>query len=282
MKKRIAEAYSADSPIYYICYDRPTFKEIHEPCHKLMYILEGRITMQTSQVQVASRAGEYMFAGKGDFSRIRTYPSAGGLFRMICFNITDKDVKSYLQYNLCPSVAEYSPVILRKLENRKLLDLLFSPVVQSIRHRCLPGQRWMWMKVQEAIHILTLTDKELSSFVLRFGAYPQKDLREYMEQNYMFNAPLCKFAEYSGRSLSTFRREFLQVFGTTPAKWLMDKRLSAAYRKMSEECLKPSAVYWEFGFETQAHFSRCFKQKYGCSPGKLTEAREMPQPDRGR
>ncbi|MCD8029792.1 MAG: hypothetical protein LUF85_02870 [Bacteroides sp.] len=129
MKKRIAEAYSADSPIYYICYNRPTFKEIHEPCHKLMYILEGRITMQTSQVQVASRAGEYMFAGKGDFSRIRTYPSAGGLFRMICFNITDKDVKSYLQYNLCPSVAEYSPVILRKLENRKLLELLFSPVV---------------------------------------------------------------------------------------------------------------------------------------------------------
>jgi len=272
----MTEVYTPESPIYYTCYDRPTFREIHEPCHKLIHILEGEIVMITAGTQVMSRAGEYLFVGQGDFTRIRMYPPSGGsrIFRMVCFNIMDKDIRSYLQYNIRPTVSDFSHIVLRKLSDRKLLDLLFSPVLLSIRTHCHPGERWMRMKVQEAIHILTLTDKELSSFVLHFGIYSQKDLREYMEKNYMFNAPLQKFAEYSGRSLSTFRREFQQVFGTTPARWLMERRLSAAYQKIQEEGLRPSAVYWEVGFETQAHFTRCFKQKYGRSPGALSGVKE--------
>jgi hypothetical protein len=36
------------------------------------------------------------------------------------------------------------------------------------------------------------------------------DLREFMLCNYMFNIPINKFAELTGRSLSTFQRDFLR------------------------------------------------------------------------
>lgn len=52
-------------------------------------------------------------------------------------------------------------------------------------------------------------------------------------------------------------------------KWLIDKRLEVAYHKIAEERQRPSDIYWELGFETLAHFSRKFKEKYHMSPSQL-------------
>jgi hypothetical protein len=37
------------------------------------------------------------------------------------------------------------------------------------------------------------------------------DLADYMEKNFMFNLPLEKFAYLTGRSLTTFKRDFSKI-----------------------------------------------------------------------
>jgi AraC-like DNA-binding protein len=45
-----------------------------------------------------------------------------------------------------------------------------------------------------------------------------------MEENFSFNLKLEEFARLSMRSLSAFKRDFQQVYQTSPGKWLLGKR----------------------------------------------------------
>ena len=44
------------------------------------------------------------------------------------------------------------------------------------------------------------------------------DLISFMEKNYMFNVPMEKFSYLTGRSLTTFKRDFQKVFKINSAK----------------------------------------------------------------
>ncbi|GAA4421505.1 hypothetical protein GCM10023187_57420 [Nibrella viscosa] len=94
----------------------------------------------------------------------------------------------------------------------------------------------------------------------------QTSLYEVMEANYMFNLSLEQYARIANRSLATFKREFTRVFQTTPAKWLMQKRLTYAQTLLQTTSMLVNDVAFESGFENNSHFSRVFKEKFGTSP----------------
>jgi AraC-like DNA-binding protein len=82
--------------------------------------------------------------------------------------------------------------------------------------------------------------------------------------------PIEKFGYLTGRSLSTFKRDFKKAFNTTPQKWLTEKRLRLAHYQLTEKRRKPIDVFYEVGFENLSHFSYAFKKQYGISPTELT------------
>ena len=91
------------------------------------------------------------------------------------------------------------------------------------------------------------------------------NLKDFMECHYQDNLPLEQLAQASGRSLSTFRRDFLKVFGTTLGKWLLTKRLEEAYVLIKEKKIKPSEFLLDLGFESFSHF----KAYFGIQPSIL-------------
>jgi len=95
------------------------------------------------------------------------------------------------------------------------------------------------------------------------------DLVEFMEKNYMFNLSLEKFGYLTGRSLTTFKKDFEKVFQSTPGKWLTHKRLQLAHYQILEKKRKPSDVYIDVGFENLSHFSFAFKKQFGYNPTSI-------------
>ena len=78
-------------------------------------------------------------------------------------------------------------------------------------------------------------------FQFPYNRYYQR--YNYNNENYMYNAPMERFAELSGRSLSTFRRECMARFGMPPNKLILGKRLEMAYEKLSHDDVRPSDIY---------------------------------------
>lgn len=125
------------------------------------------------------------------------------------------------------------------------------------------------IKREELLLILLRADPSLASVFFNFGAPAKIDLEEFMNRNFRFNISLERFAFLTGRSLSSFKRDFYKIFNDTPRNWLRKKRLDEAHFQLSKKHLKSSEVYLEVGFEDLSHFSYAFKKQFGYAPSEL-------------
>ena len=125
------------------------------------------------------------------------------------------------------------------------------------------------LKINEAISILRNIDPGIDHVLANFEEPHKIDLAAFMERNFMFNMPLEKFSYLTGRSLTTFKRDFHKAFGITPQRWLTHKRLERAHYLFTKNHRRPVEVCYETGFENLSHFSFAFKKQYGYAPTQL-------------
>lgn len=67
-------------------------------------------------------------------------------------------------------------------------------------------------------------------------------------------------------SLSTFKRRFAKIYGTSPNKWLLNKRMQRAADLLKQKDVNASEIYYELGYENLSSFVQSFKQIYGITP----------------
>lgn len=89
---------------------------------------------------------------------------------------------------------------------------------------------------------------------------------QIMEANFMFNLSIPQFARMANRSASAFKKEFSDYYGTSPGKWLTQKRLEHARTLIETSTKSVSEIAFDSGFENLSHFSRIYKERYGLSP----------------
>lgn len=196
-------------------------------------------------------------------------------FHTIHIRISVEEVEDYFLHNPCSLSAKSTEVSGRMVHlqpDHPLLHGLNLLLADGMRQ----GFRATWiftkMKIQECIHILVSLNEGMY-YWLSSRSHPQKiDLREFMEQNFCHNIPLEQLAVAAGRSLSTFRRDFVREFGLTPSRWLITRRLEEAYRLILAG-KRPGEILIELGFESFSHFTRCFRQQFGVLPSEVLAKR---------
>ena len=96
-----------------------------------------------------------------------------------------------------------------------------------------------------------------------------------MEANFFSNLSLDEFARLCARSLSAFKREFKNIFQTTPGKWLQEKRHEYSRYLLEISAFSIDEICEVSGFENRSHFIRVFKGKYGLTPGKFNMQKKI-------
>lgn len=91
-----------------------------------------------------------------------------------------------------------------------------------------------------------------------------------IETNVHSNLKLEEIAFLCNMSLSTFKRHFKTIYKESPGKWLQNKRLQKAKKILKEGNLKPSDIYFDFGYNNLSNFSIAFKTKFGVSPKDMS------------
>lgn len=267
MKELISEV-----PFFTPEYYKTTVRELFERKFKLIKVTSGKAEFSTQGKNLKANSGEYVFVTPGSFSRIKMIPALQKPFRMICLNISDKFIHLYLKQHPGGINTEGNAIsAFEKLEGNHWLDALYASLEHYISHKCQPDETLIDIKLNECMYILKMKYKQSLFAAIETEKTPLPSLEEFIAKNYMFNAPMQRFAELSGRSLSSFRRECLRIWGMPPAKVIMEKRLEEAFRLLTQEKKRPSEIYCELGFETLAHFSRCFKMRYGTAPTLLSK-----------
>ncbi len=151
----------------------------------------------------------------------------------------------------------------------KILNSYFTSLYSYFFSEREPLSHIIEIKFKELVYNLMASpgNRGISSYFMEVAKNKNTSIRYVMENNYTYNLSLNDFASLAYRSLSSFKRDFQDYYGTTPGRWLTDKRLQYAKRLLETTDKKISEVAFESGFENASHFTRAFKEKYTITPG---------------
>mgnify|MGYP001572356810 FL=1 len=78
---------------------------------------------------------------------------------------------------------------------------------------------------------------------------------------------LTALASSAGYSKAQFVRLFRRATGTSPHRYVLQRRLERARQLIESSSMPLAAVAHEAGFASQSHLSSTFVRAYGCTPG---------------
>ncbi|MGZ5134029.1 MAG: helix-turn-helix domain-containing protein, partial [Flavitalea sp.] len=114
--------------------------------------------------------------------------------------------------------------------------------------------------------LLSAPNGPLCSYFKSLCDRSKTSIRDIMEANFTYNLKLEEFAYLSGRSITSFKKDFINAFDCTPGKWLLKRRLEHAKYLLEVTDKNINELVFETGFENASHFIRVFKQAYGLAP----------------
>ena len=243
--------------------------EISLEHHVLVWFLSGEAKLVMADTSHTFGPGDIILFPRNQLATFINYPKNGWPFKSIILNLTIDRLKNfYSKKDFKITKIPYQPRIIT-FKKHPLLDSFLASIKPYFEMEDALPNEINSLKVDEAINILRAIEPEIDNLLANFETPGKINLTDFMEKNYMFNMPLDKFAQLTGRSLTTFKRDFKRAFLTTPQKWLTQKRLELAHYHLYEKKRKPVDVYFEVGFENLSHFSYAFKKHFGYSPTEV-------------
>lgn len=150
--------------------------------------------------------------------------------------------------------------------HRADVKTLFESILPCFETDANPSEEWLKHKMTEGIQAVLHTDFNLYASLFDFIDPWKIDLMDFMENNYTKDLSMAEMAYYTGRSLSTFKRDFKKYSDLTPEKWLIRRRLSAARELIRNGRRRVSQACFDVGFRNLSHFSKIYKETFGLTP----------------
>lgn len=238
--------------------------------HMLVWFISGETKIIQADKTYYFYANDIFLIPRNQPTTIINYPKNGLPHQTVVIHLTIERLKRFYEHIDFPQ---------KILPEQHIYSFSGHPLLTSYLNSLLPyfemnesfPEAIASLKITEAITIIRAINPDVDKVLSNFDAPGKIDLVSFMERNFLFNMPLEKLGYLTGRSLSTFNRDFKKHFNVTPQKWLIAKRLEFAYYQLKENSRKPKDLYLEVGFEDLSHFSFAFKKKYGIPPTQLSQ-----------
>lgn len=251
------------------CIEEKYFEEeVTLEYHAFARIISGEMKVIQGDKTSFFKPGDTMLFPGNQLSTLIKKPKDGLPYKAIVISLTPKRLTEFYLKNPFSSIKPETRNI-RTFDKHPLLESFFASLTPYFDLESELPEKIVSVKIEEALTILRTIDKTIDNYLIDFSHSEKINLVEFMEKNFMHNMKMENFGFLSGRSLTTFKRDFKKAFNETPQKWIIQKRLELAHYHLFEKKRKPIDIYLEIGFENLSHFSFAFKKHYGYAPTEL-------------
>ena len=218
----------------------------------LMYIKQGTLFLNIPNHTYVLHAGDLFFV---DTTRPYVYYNTSNEnIHFVWIHIGGKDAEVYYNYLLEKSKTHvYHPDHAYVTE---FIDFITRFCSHEINDPFLISSRIM--------HLLSQLNTSNDS-----PAYNLTAVIDYIQKNFSSKISLDELCKISNTSKSRFIHYFKETYGQTPYQYIINTRLSAAYRHLCYSNYSIEELAYSVGFNSPASFIDTFKKKYGISPGKM-------------
>ncbi|HVY74302.1 MAG TPA: AraC family transcriptional regulator [Puia sp.] len=245
------------------------FRNVYFASNALYYVEAGSAELHSGNISVNLEKGEIAIIKQHSRLDIEKKKDKNG-----------SDFKSIIFYLFPDFVADFTKKSNRTKESNSLtgniIHLGKQESLKSFAESLLPlfenkglKQTEIKEKTFAALDYLSKYNKQLLPFLKEYGKPLKIDLYEFMIHMEVNNYSVLELAQLTGRSLSAFKRDFYEVFETTPHQWLLHQKMDYAEKVLNAKQMKASDIYFMLGFNELSHFSAAFKKVKGISPSEV-------------
>jgi AraC-like DNA-binding protein len=237
------------------------------------FLLEGEKIVHLPGETIRIGAGEFLLIAGGNCLMTEKLSNTGE-YRSLLFYFDDSLLDDF--YHKYPSLAISgagdAPIVsfvadafVDNLLNSLELTLYQPPVLQSALQQLKLEELLLYLAERYPQQLGTIRQRPVADS-------SDRQLKAAVEGNVNHAITVEELAFLCNMSLSTFNRRFVRLYGTTPNKWLLQRRMEQAVALLNQR-EKPSAVYLKVGYENHSSFTQSFKQVYGMTPSDYQRRR---------
>jgi AraC family transcriptional regulator, exoenzyme S synthesis regulatory protein ExsA len=251
------------------CYIGPQISpEQFIPEHFFLYLGRGVMKGFDGIKEFNLNAGDYCIVCKNHLARYNKQKD-DGQFEKVVIIFDEPFLREFKQKHAIADIIPRPHNAFIALHKHELIPNFIASLMPYYSQGGQIDDTFSIVKREELLLILLKINPEIVSVLFDFGIPEKIDLEAYMNRNYKFNVSLDRFAYLTGRSLSSFKRDFKHIFKDPPSRWLIKRRLQEAHFLIQKKACKPIEFYLDLGFEDLSHFSYTFKKEFGYSPTEL-------------
>jgi len=235
------------------------------------YLKEGEMSYisPTDNLSIHTEESVLLRCGKYFATAIRKHPAK--IYEVFAVHLYP-DILKELYKNEFPHFIKgyaHKPYI-RKIEKHGVIALFIQSLDFYFENPHLVTDDLLKLKIKELILLLLQTDnaENITTLFSHLFNPRQAGLFEVVEAHLYSSISIVELASLTGRSLSTFKRDFETQFGDTPANFIKEKKLEKALELLQATELSVSEICYEVGFQDPSHFTKSFKQKYTQPPSE--------------
>lgn len=157
-----------------------------------------------------------------------------------------------------------------KVVSNELIDLYIQNIHCYFKQPEGVAEEILVLKLKEIILLLLKTTKapEVLAIMQHLFSPRTIELKEIVEAHLFSDLSIKDLAQLSNRSLSTFKKDFKELYKDTPANYRTSKRLEKVAQLLCCTDDTISTITYDCGFKSSAHLARIFKEYYGMSPSQ--------------
>lgn len=243
--------------------------------HFLVYVYSGEYVLEEGKKKTVVRPGECVFLRRDNRVEMTKQPKDGEPFMgiFICYKRDFlRGVLQKFEKRALPVEAEKHKPSVIKLPETPDIKGLFLSITPYFDSLIKPLDDIMCLKMMEGVHALLRIDERFYATLFDFTEPWKIDIPDFMNENYMYDLSIAEIASFTGRSISTFKRDFKKISDLSPEKWIIQKRLREAKEMLQDQGKSVTDVFMEVGFKNFSHFSTAFKKQYGIAPSSYSQS----------
>lgn len=256
----------------YRTYRNEIRNEVFASTSYLIFVLSGTKTVVSHDMDVSVSAGDFLFVKSGRYIVSHVVPPEGGNYYALVVFLDDAMIRSFAaDYPGMLSDGAAEGDLWVKGRITPLLGSCVDSLLPYFSHGSQNASEILKHKFYEII--LNLLDSDRSGGVRRVFrsvlAESNADLRLYMEKSFFLPYTLDEFARNTFRSLSRFKKDFHEAYGSTPKRWINERRLERAKHLIGTTGNTVTEVSFLCGFESLSHFIKLYRERYGATPKQM-------------
>ncbi len=239
--------------------------------HLITFVISGKKDWFTPEGTYKLKSGDALFLKKGVYT---TKQHLEEDYCVMLFFMSDSFIRHFIKDNEL-LYQEESVKSSSKSAVKIDTDTSFKTLVKSIfqyltMDQAIP-QKLIELKFRELIFNISLNKRNqgFKKVLLEITNTAKWNIEQVMNSNFQYDLPISAFAKLSGRSLSSFKRDFKEHFGTTPSKWLMAKRLEYSKMLLLSSKMNINEICYESGFKNTSHYIKSFKSYFKQTPNQF-------------